>query len=431
MPVSFTVATHLANSIQINPHNSNNAMEMLQTSCSDQRRYVDEILQCGFSDGTNAEGSGRDLTAKMANVYPDQKGNGFVNTVIQAYNTHHALVLRPDDVWLTILSQFNFFVNANAELLRANFVAHEGKRELVIFAEGTRYSVNFGHMARQMVDLIEKNVVDPTLREWVIPDFTTTTNKDTTVAAVLMMATLKEYFSYGFACLGCGIPRVTLEGERSDWVNILQRLEKLKEYGIETIAWYHLLRPVIARFVAAFDEPTSAQNVDFWNKVAHLESQGSGPSYYSGWINAFNVFSKEGAWIGHQLDKTETAYEAPETLSAEEFWSTYAKHVNRALVLDGTPYHHLDTNKVPPAYAEVDVKLNDNGETFDCFMLAGLVGTRISSSADCALSTTGEKDTIHPVPGWWICIKKQNVVSAQEEQKARLESMQRKFASFT
>jgi hypothetical protein len=60
-------------------------------------------------------------------------------------------------------------------------------------------------------------------------------------------------------------------------------------------------------------------------------------------------------------------------------------------------------------------------------MLAGLVGTRISSSADCALSTTGEKDTIHPVPGWWICIKKQNVVSAQEEQKARLESMQRKF----
>jgi hypothetical protein len=57
MPVSFTVATHLANSIQINPHHSNNAMEMLQTSCSDQRRYVDEILQCGFSDGTNAEGS--------------------------------------------------------------------------------------------------------------------------------------------------------------------------------------------------------------------------------------------------------------------------------------------------------------------------------------------------------------------------------------
>ena len=63
-----------------------------------------------------------------------------MNTVIGAYSQHRALVIRPDDVWLTILSQFNFFVNANAELLRANFVAHEGQRELVIWDEGYRYS---------------------------------------------------------------------------------------------------------------------------------------------------------------------------------------------------------------------------------------------------------------------------------------------------
>lgn len=78
------------------------------------------------------------------------------------------------------------------------------------------------------------------------------------------MATLKQYFEYVFMLDGCGIPRVTLEGERSDWVDILGRLEKLKEYGIETIAWYYLLRPVIARFVAALDDPTSAENMDFW-----------------------------------------------------------------------------------------------------------------------------------------------------------------------
>jgi hypothetical protein len=53
----------------------------------------------------------------------------------------------------------------------------------------------------------------------------------------------------------CGIPRVTLEGEKKDWENILTRLEKLKEYGDETTAWYHLLVPVISRFVGAFDNP--------------------------------------------------------------------------------------------------------------------------------------------------------------------------------
>jgi hypothetical protein len=203
---------------------------------------------------------------------------------------------------MAILCQFNFFVNANAELLRANFVAHEGKKELVIVAEGTRYSLDFGAMSRQMVDLIEKNVVDPTLREWAMPNFTTTTVNDTTVSAVLLMATLKAYFSYGFCGICCGIPRVTLQGEKSDWVNILERLEKLKEYGVETIAWYHLLRPVIARFVTAFDTPDSKDNVDFWQKIAHYHAGGSGPSYYSGWVNAFNVFSEKGVWLGYPLD---------------------------------------------------------------------------------------------------------------------------------
>jgi hypothetical protein len=41
------------------------------------------------------------------------------------------------------------------------------------------------------------------------------------------------------------------------------------------------------------------------------------------------------------------------------------------------------------------------------------------------LSSSGENDTIHPVPGWWICTKKQNVVSAQEEEEAHMEEIMR------
>jgi hypothetical protein len=244
--------------------------------------------------------SDRNLAVKIPRLQP--KRNGFVGTVISAYNEHHALIIRPDDVWIAILCQFNFFVNANAELLRANFVAHESKRELEIIADRWPSDIDFGAMARQMVDLIEKNIVDPLLREWVLPAFTTTTVNDTTTSAVIMMATLKEFFAYEFSLITCGIPRVTLEGEKSDWVDILGRLEKLKEYGIETIAWYHLLHPVILRFVNAFDDPVSPENVDFWTRVAHHHG-GSGMSYYSGWINAFNVFSTEGAWLGHSLKK--------------------------------------------------------------------------------------------------------------------------------
>ncbi|KAJ7811056.1 hypothetical protein B0H14DRAFT_2861031 [Mycena olivaceomarginata] len=406
MPISFSVAPHTANSIELT--HSFSAVEILATSCKDQHRYVEEILQCAFSAGAQVESS-------------YVSGSSYVIAIL---------------IYCFERSRFHCQDSESLSGLPGEWICEHGywrlqpasgasERELVICAEGSCYSLDFGSMSRQMVDLIEKNIIDPTLCQWVLPNFTTTTVNDTTVAAVLMMATLKQYFSYGFMTTACSIPRVTLEGEKSDWVDILGRLEKLKEYGMETIAWYHLLRPVISRFVAAFDAPASQDNVEFWQKVAHLHQPSSGRSYYSGWINTFNAFDKEGRWIGNALDKTAVSEEAPELMTAGRFWATYGKHVWKDLIFDSTLYHCVGTDSVPPAYAEVDVKLDDNGEKINCLMLVGMVGGRVSSSADPMLSLSGQNDTIHPVPGWWICTKKQNVVSAQEEEEAHMEEIMR------
>ncbi|KAF7338896.1 hypothetical protein MSAN_02212800 [Mycena sanguinolenta] len=409
MALTFSAAPHNANPVYLEhlPAGGYTPAEILAQACPKQHSAAKTILQYGFSGVSDGTGEGRDFAARFPNLVPDR--NGFVNTVIAAYNQHHALVIRPDDVWLAILCQFNFFVNANAELLRASFVAHEGQRELVIEEEGTRNTVDFGDMSRQMAGLLEKNVVDPTLREWAIPNFTTTTEHDKTVGAVLMMATLKQYFTYVFDCTCCGIPRITLEGEKADWANILERLEKLKEYGIETTAWYHLLHPIISRFVAAFDDPNSAANADFWNKVVHFESLGSGPDYYTGWINAFGVFSEQGNWLGYELKKEPVDGKAPDSLSAEEFWPTYVdparwKYAQGNLIA-GAPYHRLDTSCVPVGYTAVDVKLIDNGKPFDAAMVAGMIGMQVSSSGDPSLSSTGMNDVVRPVSGWCMYIK--------------------------
>ncbi|KAF7342429.1 hypothetical protein MVEN_01832100 [Mycena venus] len=355
MPVTFTVSSHPAKPLGLTHEYT--ATEILAAACQDQCRYVEEVLQFGFSSEVDVA-CARDGTTTIPHIFPDSQGNGFVNTVLDAYNQHRALVIRPDDVWLTIISQFSLF----------------------------------------MVDLIEKNVVDPTLREWAMPGFTTTTDNDTTVAAVLMMATLKEYFT----------------------------LEKLKEYGIETIAWYYLLHPVISAFTNAFDAPESEENVDFWQTVARYPRLNmSGGSPYSGWINAFTVFSKKGAWLGHRLDKTMAPEVPPEELTAEQFWATYSKL--DAQSLHQTPYHHMRHEDIPPAYAEVDVKVVDNGQELNCFMLAGVVGTCISSSEDLTVSSTGKDDTAQPAAGWWLCTKKENVVSAKEESEARMKETRREM----
>ncbi|KAJ7510575.1 hypothetical protein B0H11DRAFT_2401908 [Mycena galericulata] len=407
MPVTFSVAAHEANKVKMNSRAQEGFAGdwFLFEACRNQARDLTfpAVLQFGI---VGTEGSG-DLTAKFPRLVPHD--NGLFKTVISAYNEHHALVIRPDDVWLAILSQFNFFVNANAELLRASFVVHEGKRELKVTTQG---KFDFGALSRQMADLIQKNVVDPELRAWAIPAFTTTTEGDITSAAVLLMATTRPYFHHGFSKTACGIPRVTLAGERADWADILGRLEKLKEYGVEATAWYHLLQPVLVRFVATFDAPESAENMDFWSKIVHYHRK-SGGNYYTGWINAFSVFNKYGVWLGHKLDKDAVSAEAPETISAETFWKTYATgNVHRDLVFDGSPFHRLDKQKVPPCYAEVDVTVEEYGDEWDGVMVAGLVGMRVSSSKDIALSADGEDDTVSPVAGWWMLMKKADAMDA-------------------
>jgi hypothetical protein len=91
--------------------------------------------------------------------------HGFVDTAVEAYSYHHHLVIRPDDVWITILTQFSLYVNANAEMLRHTFVSHKGQKNLTIASAGTRYDVHFGKLAEQFGVLIQKNVKDPELRK--------------------------------------------------------------------------------------------------------------------------------------------------------------------------------------------------------------------------------------------------------------------------
>lgn len=335
--------------------------------------------------------------------------NGFVHAALEAYSRHRRLVIRPDDVWITILTQFNFFVNANAEALRKAFVAHEGKKELQI--DGSCADVE--SMSHQFTELLQENITDPSVREWIIPDFTTTTALDKTVGAIVMMSTFQRYFDYSGSGLGCGLPAVTLAGEKSDWQSLLRRIEKLKEYGLHTTAWYHLLRPVLKRFVAAFDDPHSQENSDFWNRIATQENLMSGVTLLSGWITAFCVFSRKGNWIGPTFvdEKSRPVDEDYASLDAKEFANVYLvpedttdwsyERLGPCLVLNDTRFTRISSGAVPPAVVGVDVKVVDDLNEHMAGMIAGLSSYRVTSSGDKEHGT-GELDTLQPVLGWWL-----------------------------
>jgi hypothetical protein len=303
MPVTFAPAPRIRIESRKEGHTWTSA-SLLDSSNADYAETptkVKEHLQGSF---------GRDGT-KPVPVSPMR--NGFVTTIVDAYCDHQALVLRPDDVWLAILTQFNLFLNGEgrAERLRYLFVAHEGRKKLTVCRTGTRRSVDFGGIACQMTGLMDENVVDPHLRAWVLPAFSTTQPHDTVVASVVMLATFKAYFQPCVWIARCGLPRVTLLGTHADWLEIAARVETLDRYGPETAAWRDLLRPVLARFARAFEPgyADSAENLDFWQRVVSHKKGGSGTTRLAGWITAFCAFSTEGVWQGgyELLERHESA----------------------------------------------------------------------------------------------------------------------------
>lgn len=90
-----------------------------------------------------------------------------------------------------------------------------------------------------------------------------------------------------------------LEDEKADWENLVLRLDKLSSFGSEPVVWVKLLRPIFRCFVQAFD---GDPDIDFWSRVCHHQSFGSGPVYLSGWITAFCVWSIKEKWQGPPLD---------------------------------------------------------------------------------------------------------------------------------
>ncbi|KAL9590166.1 MAG: hypothetical protein Q9203_001020 [Teloschistes exilis] len=213
MPVTVKPAKHAQEKRKDYLPLVQNSMEWLKGACRKEGAQCKELLQSSF------EKNPKELSTLEASP------NGFVHGAITAYNRHHALLIRPDDVWFAILSQFSFFVNTHAEELRGQFVAHQGKKTLVLRYGATRYTMDFGLFAKEMGEKIEENVVDPELRRWMMPAFTTSTQKDRVIASILLMGTTQKYFDFKCSLL-CGLPSVTLLGDKADWETILNRLEK-------------------------------------------------------------------------------------------------------------------------------------------------------------------------------------------------------------
>ncbi len=327
--------------------------------------------------------------ANASDIFPS--GDSFIRGAIQAWGEHLHLELRPEEVWFTILTQLNFYMEANAEKVRHLFVAHQGQQ--VIDVEDNTWLDVLSRFSTE----IQARIKTPWLRDFIVPDFTTTTADDVMTSTILMMGLMKSYFSYEGGII-CGLPSVTLLGEKADWEKLLQRLDRLTDFGDEPEVYRTRLVPILKRFVQSFDAPDSDEIRKFWSQIVFAAYEGicgAAPLNLSGWLTGFLHWDSQG-----------------------KVWDGGATGRGVGLSIDGVNYTWHDIRKLPVGYAKAPFTMHDFGgmERFPAYVAAGTLGKLMVSGPAkgyaAALARAGkdpklaentsDHGTIRPLSAWML-----------------------------
>lgn len=234
-----------------------------------------------------------------------------------------------------------------------------------------------------MTSVIQESILDEGLKDWIVPNFTTTTDLDKSIASVVMMGTLKHYFEYTLM-IGCGFPSVTLLGDKSDWEDIRRRIDLLPYYHQETAERSHLLVPTVDHMIAGFDYPESKKVKEFWMRACHEAGPlASGFPTLSGWVTAFCFWNEEGKRIGGYSDQDCRCSFGRTTLEER-----------KRLILDGISFPLISPDAIAKSIvtAPVIVKNFAANLEYKMTMVAGAVGMEL----------TEEGTTVQPISGWWM-----------------------------
>jgi hypothetical protein len=221
----------------------------------------------------------------------------FLTGILTAYKEHRPFVLSPDIVWLLISQGFARHITNNAEEFRKEIVNFEKKKTLTVFSPAitigypnSDWEAVFPQFTNQISDYTGKE-----LTNMLVSDFTTTTPTTRIVSEITVMETVKAYFDYKVIMVGCGIPKITIEGTVNDWEKVLEKTKYISKYKLEW--WTNELQPILEQII---ETKKGNFKKSFWMDMVktHTEKRYGSPTTIDGWIIKFFPYTKEGKKSG-------------------------------------------------------------------------------------------------------------------------------------
>lgn len=312
--------------------------------------------------------------------------NAFGEAALTAFYGHHPLVISPDAVWFCLAQGFATHVSLNAEALRKQFVAHDGKKKLLVerrdffLGQPNPWPEAFEAFSQQVAQHVGK------LHGLVAGAFSTTGPVERAAFDVLVMDTFQPYFEYEMMC-GCGIPRVLLTGTVEDWRSVRRRAAMLSEFGLEW--WTDSLLPVLDQLVLSAE---GRADRSFWRSFFRYES-GSGPAELTGWIQVLFPYLTDGK---KPLKNTWLAQ-----------WGMGIEKAERRKSIMGGPLYGPGIGQLPSSIASSPVKFIDvrDGSVTMLRFVAGMFGV------------ASEDGALRPEFGWAVVHDAGTVAAGTSQRK--------------
>jgi len=264
---------------------------------------VEELASIESQKGLIDNGGVFDFPANanvLANVHP----HGFIAAATAAFANHYPLAVRPQHFWMMILQATAVHVGKHSEEIRANWVPHEGKKELEVRCDDFRLGArnNWASVVDGRPDCfsaqIDRNVVEGLALE-LSPPFSDTLTEENIALKITVMDITKSFFSFKCTTM-CGFPYVFMEGTLEDWVLLRKNAELLiKKRCAQKFAvkWCASLLPLLDILVKEYQKGDTKETPDerFWNSMCKRGgTSGSGArTWFNGWINILFPYIKD------------------------------------------------------------------------------------------------------------------------------------------
>ena len=190
---------------------------------------------------------------------------------------------------------FARYITLYSEKFRNRLVDFKGKKEINIVINKNDTQVDNSKSIWEIaIPQFSEQIEKITGKEYIShlrSDFTTTSSNSKLVSEVILMESVKSFFDYRMMFLGCGISSVTVEGDVSDWENIMKKLDYIETFDLQW--WTKELRPIVQKII---DTKRGKVDKSFWSNIVQLQQREIYAPHETidGWIIKFYPFNDKG-----------------------------------------------------------------------------------------------------------------------------------------